>query len=238
MNELFTAAFSAPNAVFTILLVIICFYWLTVIVGVIGLDTFDIDLDMDADLDIDVDVDVDMDVDVDADVDIDAETDIATSITAGSLLIGSLRFFNVGRVPFMVLLSMFVLSLWSLSVYCNHEGSWINPSNSSTMAAILLLPITIVSLFSSKLLTMPLVPLFKQGNTFAKPLVINGKIGTLLTSIKDKETGQLKATIDESIVTLMVRSDTGELIEKGAEVVIIQEDKDGKTYLVQRLIRH
>ncbi|MGH1339654.1 MAG: NfeD family protein [Aureispira sp.] len=234
MKELLLAAFSTPNLVLTILLAIICFYWLTVILGVIGLDTFDIDIDADVDIDVDIDIDVDMDVDVDADMDVDADTDVATSITAGSILLGSLRFFNLGRVPFMVLFSMFILSMWSLSVYCNHEGSWINPSNSASFAALLFVPITILSLFSAKFLTMPLVPLFKHGNTFAKPLVINGKVGTLLTSVRGEETGQLKAMIDESIVTLMVRSDTGELIEKGEEVVIIQEDKDGKVYLVQR----
>lgn len=230
MNDLITAAFSSPNVVFTILLIIICFYWLTVILGVVGLETFDVDLDAD----IDVDVDVDVDLEVDADVEVDADADVATGITAGSILLGGLRFFNLGRVPFMVLMSMFILSLWSLSVYCNHEGSWINPNNSISIAALLLAPIVIISLFSTKLLTMPLVPLFKHGNTFAKPLVINGKVGTLLTSIKGEETGQLKATIDDSIVTLMVKSDTGAAIEKGAEVIIIQEDKDGKTYLVQK----
>ena len=164
----------------------------------------------------------------------DADASADTGITAGSILLGSLRFFNLGRVPFMVLLSMFILSLWSLSVYCNHEGSWINPTNSLGTAALLFGPLVLASLFAAKFLTMPLVPLFKHGNTFAKPLVINGKIGTLLTSIKGEETGQLKATIDESIVTLRVRSDTGELIEKGTEVIIIQEDKEKKTYLVQR----
>lgn len=231
MNELLTAAFSSPNIIFTILLIIICFYWLTVIIGVIGLDTFDVDIDAD------VDIDVDVEMDVDADVDVDTTTDVA-SITAGSILLGSLRFFNLGRVPFMVLVSMFILSLWSFSVYCNHEGSWINPTNSMGMAALLLAPISIISLFTTKILTIPLIPLFKHGNTFAKPLVINGKVGTLLTSIKGEETGQCKATIDESIITLIVRSDTGELIEKGAEVVIIQKEKDGKSYLVQRLTNH
>lgn len=226
MNDLITAAFSSPNVVFTILLIIICFYWLTVILGVVGLETFDFDVD--------ADIDVDVDLEVDADVDVDVDADVATGITAGSILLGGLRFFNLGRVPFMVLMSMFILSLWSLSVYCNHEGSWINPTNSISIAALLLAPIVLISLFSTKLLTMPLVPLFKHGNTFAKPLVINGKIGTLLTSIKGEETGQLKASIDDSIVTLMVKSDTGAAIEKGAEVIIIQEDKDGKTYLVQK----
>lgn len=234
MNDLLTAAFATPNIVFTILLGVICLYWLTVILGVVGLDAFDFDVDMDMDVDIDVDVDVDLDVD--ADVDVEANADVS-SITAGSMVLGSLRFFNLGRVPFMVLLSMFILSMWSFSIYCNHADSWINPDISATIAALLLLPITMASLFTTKLLTMPLVPLFKHGNSFAKPLVINGKIGTLLTSIKDQETGQLKTTIDESTITLMVRSDTGVPIQKGEEVVIIQADKDGKTYLVQRFVR-
>ena len=165
MNDLLTAAFATPNIVFTILLGVICLYWLTVILGVVGLDAFDFDVDMDMDVDIDVDVDVDLDVD--ADVDVEANADVS-SITAGSMVLGSLRFFNLGRVPFMVLLSMFILSMWSFSIYCNHADSWINPDISATIAALLLLPITMASLFTTKLLTMPLSPFIQTRQQLCK----------------------------------------------------------------------
>lgn len=232
MRELLTASLSIPNLLFTVLLGLVTLYWLFVILGTVGLDAFDFDLDVDADIDLDVDVDVD--VDVDADVDADGS---AVEGAAGSLWLGVLRFFNLGRVPFMILLSVWVLGLWSLSVYCNHEGSWINPTNSGTIAAMLLLPIVLVASLLTKLFTAPLVPVFDRINTTAQPIVVTGKMGTLLTSIEGQEKGQLKAYIDGSTVTLIVQSMNGLALRKGEEVVIVDQGDQDKTYLVQRLIQ-
>lgn len=232
MRELLTASLSLPNLMFTVLLSLITIYWLFVILGTVGLDAFDFDLDIDADVDLDVDVDVD--VDVDADVDADASA--AEGAASGSLFLGVLRFFNLGKVPFMVLLSVWVLSLWSISVYCNHKGSWINPTNSGTVAAMLLGPIIIVASLTTKLFTAPLVPVFERINVTAQPIIVTGKMGTLMTSIEGAEKGQLKTHIDGSTVTLIVQSMNGVALRKGEEVVIVDQGDKDKTYLVQRLV--
>lgn len=229
MHELITASLSLPNLLFTVLLGLVTLYWLFVILGAVGLDAFDFDMDVDAD----IDVDVDMDVDVDADVDAEGSVGEATS---GGIMLGMLRFFNLGRVPFMVLISVWLLSIWALSVYCNHEGSWINPTNSGTTAALLLIPILLIGSFVTKLFTAPLVPVFEKINATAKPIVVNGKMGTLLTSIEGSQKGQLKAHIDGSTVTLIVQSNGGTPLRKGEEVVIVDKSNEDKTYLVQRLI--
>lgn len=243
MGELITAAFSSSNLFLTFLLGLVSLYWLSVIVGAIGMDSLDFDLDLDADIDIDVDVDVAVDVDVDADV--DADTDTSSVGSTGfdsngevSLFIGTLRFLNFGRVPFMVLLSTIILSLWSISIYCNHDASWINPGNSTTMAAVLFFPNLIASLLLSKVFTAPLVPIFAKLNTAEKALVIDGKVGTLMTSIKEEETGQLKIDINGSIVSLSVQSNDGKTIQKGDKVVVIEKMDDGKAYIVQKIEHH
>ena len=232
MRELLTASLTLPNLTFTVLLGLITLYWLFVILGAVGLDAFDFDLDVDADVDIDVDVDVDVDVDAD----VDADGSAAEGAAAGSVLLGVLRFFNLGRVPFMVLISVWILSLWSLSIYCNHDGSWINPTNSGSVAAMLLGPIILVGSLITKLLTAPLVPVFERINTTASPIIVTGKMGTLLTSIEGQEKGQLKAHIDGSTVTLIVQSMNGIALGKGEEVVIVDQVGEDKTYLVQRLV--
>ena len=61
MTELFQAALSAENIIYTLLLVLVLFYWLSVIAGGLDMNAFDIDLDVDADLDVDLDTDVDVD---------------------------------------------------------------------------------------------------------------------------------------------------------------------------------
>lgn len=247
MGELITAAFSSSNLFLTFLLGLVSLYWLSVIVGAIGMDSLDFDLDLDADIDIDVDVAVDVDVDADVDVDVDADADTDTSSVGstggntaadGSLLIGTLRFLNFGRVPFMVLLSTIILCIWSISIYCNHDASWINPGNSSSMAALLFFPNLTASLLLSKIFTAPLVPIFAKLNTSEKALVIDGKVGTLMTSIKEGETGQLKIDINGSIVSLSVQSNEGKSIRKGDKVVVIEKLESGKAYVVQKIEHH
>lgn len=222
MHELLTASLSIPNLLFTVLLALVTVYWLFVILGTVGLDAFDFDLDVEAD------------VDVDADVEADASA--VESAASGSLFLGVLRFFNLGKVPFMVLFSVWILSLWSISVYCNHEGSWINPTNSGTIAALLLGPIILIASLTTKLFTAPLIPVFERINTTAQPIVVTGKMGTLLTSIQGDEKGQLKTHIDGSTVTLIVQSMNGVALHKGEEVVIVDQGDKDKTYLVQRLV--
>lgn len=238
MSELITAAFSTSNLFLTFLLGLITLYWLSVIIGAIGMDSFDIDLDIDADIDVDVDIDVDADVDVDVDADVDADTDTSVGQVGSGLMIGTLRFLNFGRVPFMVLLSTIILCMWSIAIYCNHDASWINPGNSTSVAAILFIPNLIASLFLSKLFTAPLVPVFAKLNTAEKALVIDGKVGTLMTSIKEKEIGQLKIDINGSIVSLSVQSNDGNKINKGDKVVVIEKLEDGRAYIVQKIDHH
>ncbi|WMX17419.1 MULTISPECIES: OB-fold-containig protein [unclassified Aureispira] len=238
MGELITAAFSTSNLFLTLLLGLVTLYWLSVIVGAIGMDSLDFDLDLDADIDVDVDVDVDADIAADVDADADTDTTSVGSAGGGSLFLGTLRFFNFGRVPFMVLLSTIILCLWSISIYCNHDASWINPGNSTSMAAVLFFPNLIISLLFSKLLTAPLVPIFAKLNTAEKALVIDGKVGTLMTSIKEEETGQLKIDINGSIVSLSVQSNDGKAIQKGEKVVVIEKMDNGKAYIVQKIEHH
>lgn len=238
MSELITAAFSSSNLFLTFLLGLVSLYWLSVMIGAIGMDSFDFDLDIDADVDIDIDVDVDADIDVDADADVDADGDADTSSLGGGLMIGALRFFNFGRVPFMVLLSTIILCMWSISIYCNHDASWINPGNNTYTAALLFLPNLVVSLLLSKVFTAPLVPVFAKLNTAEKALIIDGKVGTLMTSIKEQEIGQLKIDIDGSIVSLSVQSNDGKKIQKGEKVVVVEKIDNGKTYIVQRIEHH
>jgi len=69
------------------------------------------DFGIDADVDLDVGVDVDADIDIDADIDVDAE--VSTGV-APHLFI--LDWLNLGRVPFMVLVILNLLS-YGLSGY-------------------------------------------------------------------------------------------------------------------------
>jgi hypothetical protein len=226
MIQLITTAFATANIFLTIFLILVLLYWITVILGA---------LDMNA---IDIDIDTDIDVDVDVDVDVDADTHIDTHVTAhhgGGFMIGILRFFNFGQVPFMVIFSILILCMWSISVYVNSPNSFINPQMTAGWAMILLVPNFFASLFLTKFVTYPLVPLFKALDSSKQALTICGQIATLTTTASDTTTGQAKVTINGSVVSLSVRTLTGEILEKGSKVIIVEENKDERVFIVQQM---
>ena len=198
------------------------------------MDALDFDLDVDTDIDMDIDMDIDVDIDVDVDVTL-LGSQKALNTPKRSFFVRCLVFFNFGRIPFMIISSFLLLTMWSISVYCNNDASWLNPSNSISMAALLFLPNLLFSLFFTKLITTPLAPIFAKLNSASKQLVYTGKIGTLMTSIQDTETGQLKIDIDGSVIALNVKSNEGKSIKKGAKAVIVEQIEEGKSYIVQKI---
>ncbi len=90
MIELFNASVSLVNLPFTVLLLIVILYWLSVIIGVADIDLFDTDWEFDA--------------------------EVESPGFAQSLL----NFLNIGELPLMVILSVMILIAWCFSVLANH----------------------------------------------------------------------------------------------------------------------
>ena len=127
MLELWNAALAAVNLPYTILLGFVCLYWLSVITGVLDISTGD--------------VDVDLDIDVDADMDVEADAEIGW-------MGGALHFFNFGKVPFMLIMTVVIVSAWSMAVISNHYWGDYKWHFGLAMAG----PILFVSLFIAKIL--------------------------------------------------------------------------------------
>jgi Protein of unknown function (DUF1449) len=171
MLELLNASFSLSNLLLTSLLGLILLYWASVIAG--ALDMKSIDVSMDKDIHFDKDLHIDKDIAVDINKDISIGKDIHTDkeiVGNSNFFVDFLRFFNFGQVPFMVVLSILVLIMWSVSVYCNNPQSFINPSQSVGLAFLLLIPNLFLSLFITKFLTAPLIPVFRKLDTTKAPL--------------------------------------------------------------------
>ena len=100
MQELFQVAVHPLNLVYTVLVALVVLYWLSVILGAIDISAFDFDLDTDLDVDVDADVDTDISVD--------------------GWLATALHFFHFDRLPFMLVMSLVILSAWSMTVLTNH----------------------------------------------------------------------------------------------------------------------
>ncbi len=82
--------FLPANMPFTVLLILVFIYWLMIIVGAIGLDTFDLS----------------------ADTDVQVDCGMSTGMAA-------LKFFHIGEVPVMIVASVFVFSLWAVALLSN-----------------------------------------------------------------------------------------------------------------------
>jgi hypothetical protein len=219
--ELLTAAFSAPNIIISFFLIAVLFYWLTVIVGAIDVDSFDVDIDIDADVDIHADINT-----PDKNVDVSAH--------GGNWFFGMLRFFNFGRVPFMVVMSILIISLWTISMICNHQGSIFNPNNSFLISLIYVVPNIIVSAFVMKLLSTPLIPIFEKLDTHAKALHYEGYTAELTTELKPGKVGQAKLFINNSSIVVSVKAKDGFPLKKGDRITILEENTLQKCYIVEK----
>ena len=75
--------FNEANVFPTLAMLAIVGYWLLMIVGVVGMDTLDFDIDVDPGVDIDIDLDPGLDIGGDLDVATEVEVDVDTG---GSVL--------------------------------------------------------------------------------------------------------------------------------------------------------
>ncbi len=220
MQELIQVAFLPVNLFFTVLLLLVILYWLSVILGAIDLSSFDLDLDIDAD----VDVDADLDVDVDADVDADAGT------TSGWMA-GALHFFNFGKMPFMVIMTVVIMSGWLLSILSNYYLG----KGSIAFAIALFVPILFVSLIIAKVVTTPLIPIFKRLDSNAEAIDYVGMICRLKLPASASKFGQAEVLIDGAPNLIYVKTQNDEdLINNGEEAVIIGKTEDERYYLIER----
>lgn len=245
MSEFLHICLAPLNLPITVMLGSVIGYWTLFLVGAVGLDLFDsdVDLDMDADLDVDVAMDASAELDVSPEVDTDLHVDTgADAVDAvdqvgigdgfGSWWVAILRFFNVGDVPVVVLVSSFVGCLWALTVLTTH---YTNPDIRLSIWAMWFLPNVVLSLFATKLTTSPFRFLFRQANMgIAKPTRFVGSTCIVTTSSATEKSGQ--ARIDPrhggAPIMLNVRTRPGAVIRQGEEAVIVDHDADKRIFVV------
>ncbi len=216
MTELFQAALSAENIIYTLLLVLVLLYWLSVILGGLDMNAFDVDLDVDADLDLDLDADVDVD----------------GGGGASGWLAGALHFFNFGKLPTMVILSFAILFAWMINVLMNHYVG----GGSLVFALMLMIPNLFVSLFLTKIVTTPLIPIFQQLNTPEEEVNFAGMICKLTVTANKTKKGQAEVIHKNRSLLIYVKVDMDEVdtINKGEEAVILRPSKDASYYLIRK----
>ncbi|MFK7775645.1 MAG: hypothetical protein AB8F94_26115 [Saprospiraceae bacterium] len=211
MTELFQAALSAENIIYTLLLVLVLFYWLSVIAGGLDMNSFEIDLDIDVDLDVDADVD-------------------GAGGTSGWLA-GALHFFNFGKLPTMVILSFVILFAWMINVLLNHYMG----GGSLVFALILMLPNLFISLLLTKIITTPLIPVFKQLNTPEEDVDFVGMTCKLTVTANKTKKGQAEVIHENRSLLIYVKVDDDvNEINKGEDAIILRPSKDASYFFIRK----
>lgn len=202
MLELLKTAITGVNIIPTILLGLVILYWITVIIGAIDIDLLDFDLDL-------------------------PDGEVITNP-----FYGILAFLNVGDLPFMIVLSIFSLSLWTISMIIGVlpivSGGFIN--------AVLIIPNIILSLFITKAITHPLKGLFKgMMKDVESDVKIEGQLCTLLGNLAYGRLGQAEIErLGSSILINVKVEDEEEKLLKGDKAIVLKKDFDRGYYIIKK----
>jgi hypothetical protein len=207
MNELLHFAFAPVNIPFTLLLMLVLLYWVTVIVGMLDLGSFHLHHDLHVDKGVNVEVD----------------------LQAGWWGV-VLAFFNVGSVPFVILLSFTALFLWVGAILGNYYlggPAWVS--------LLLFVPNLLVSLLLTKLITTPLKWIFREDpHEVERNQQVIGRTCTVLLPANDKKIGQAEVPIQRGAPLLLtVRTTAGNHMARGEKGLIIDYDKNAHTFLIE-----
>ena len=203
------------NAIMTVLTGVTALYWITTFLA--G------DLFGDAGVDGDVSVQgADLDTDIAGDGD-DVSGD-------QPFLQKALEFVNVGKVPFMMVYSVFKFVAWIITLASSVVlglATW------GWKSVIILLPVFLVAYVITRYATKPLVKVYNaMGYNGEEPQELLGRIGRMRSTISGDMIGAAEVKIQSDIVRINVKSKTGESIGYDSEVMIADESADKKFYLV------
>lgn len=217
MSELIDAILSPVNLVLTTLLGLVLLYWLMVIAGALTMDSLDVDVGDHGDLGADGIAD-----------------GHGVGTGGGAMIFNALRFFNVGEVPLMFLVSIFVLVLWVVGVWAHPwVGGW-----SVLLQSLMLIPFGIGAAFATKLLTQPLVKIFRrlrEEEMSERNVVLVGRRARVVSGTLTDRFGQVELETGGAPLRFNAKlADPGDELSRGDEVVLVKLEPGTHIFLVRR----
>ena len=203
MTSFLDAALAYPTMIFTALLVVVLFYWLLAIVGLVDFESGG--LEIDADLQADADV-----------------GDLGT-------LAGFLVALGINGVPFSIVVSLLVLISWTFSCLL---GMWLLTLLLSAVAgtAVLLL-CPLLALPITARLIRPMRGLFVTHNAMSNQELV-GCTCKVLTGRVDEKFGRAEVSTRGAGVNISVWAETPNDLVKGSVARIIEYDPARQRYLI------
>ena len=149
---------------------------------------------------------------------------------SGRLLSGALGFMGAGQVPVMFVMSLLVLFLWLIAVVSNY---YLNPGQAWWLALVLLVPNFIASLVLTRLLIVPLKPLFAAlHKDYDKAIPIVGQICSVTTGEVTESFGQATIETEGAPILINVRISSGDPLVRGDQALVVEEDREKQLYKV------
>ncbi|MFT2010864.1 hypothetical protein ACMA1I_19475 [Pontibacter sp. 13R65] len=203
MSELFEAAFSSVNIIPTAMLVFVMLYWIAVILGVVGLDYFDLELEFNT---------------------------ASEAVTSVSWLNSALAFFNLGRIPLMLFLTFLVLPVWTISILANH---YLDNSSVFLALVLLVPAFIIGLFVAKILTTpfISLFDTMEKDHTSASNII--GKLCTVIVAADGHELGQATIKSADGLLLLNIKTSAGQSVRKGDRAIVLEYDKPHKFYLIE-----
>jgi hypothetical protein len=248
MNEFFAVTFSYPTIVFTALLCIAFFYWVMVIVGALGIDALDIDVDADGAAEGVAEGAAEGVAEGAAEgVAEGAAEGAAQGVAEGAaegagegasegaghgLLGGVVHTLKLRNAPMTLVLSLTFLFGWIIS----HAAStalgpmlapmptWLTGTGIMIASFAGALPITSV-------VVRPLGRVLKVERQTTRGDII-GSVVTIDTSRVDGKFGTAKAIVDGGPLLIQVRSDGENQLTRGAQALVLSYDEARNAYEV------
>ena len=218
MTEFIANITSYPVSVLTLLLTVILIYWLFTIIGVLGVDL----------LDGDVEVDVDMDVDV--------EMDLETPSEGPGGLAGIMLKWGLTGVPITVIVSILVLVSWIICYYLAIVASWITALLpfvwvSWLLGTVALILSVMIAVPIAATLIKPLKGLFVTHEAVNKSDLV-GRVVVVKTSEVTSNFGQGILEDGEAGMLLDIRTEASETLSKDDEALLVEFLPNDNCYLV------
>jgi len=211
---------SFPVVVFTFLLMIVLFYWVMAMVGVVDIDVLDADIE----------------VDFEASTDFETEVSINPDAEGLSGIAGFMLNWGLTGVPITVVISLLIVTAWLLSYIV---VSLLFPLIPLTLIKYLIGAVLIVVCFA---LAIPITALsirpfkgFFIAHTAVKKQSLIGQEVEVKTGTVNEEFGQGILEDGEAGMILDIRAPADKGIKKGDTVILIEYIEEKESYNVAKV---
>lgn len=206
MGSFFDAVTSYPTAIYTALLGAVLFYWVLALVGLVDFESSGFDLDLQVD----------------------------GSVDDLGALAGFIIAFGLDGVPFSIVVSLLVLSAWTL---CSLAGMWLLPLVPTTLLQVVagtgvLLVSGAISLPITALLLRPTRRLFVTHNAVSAGGLV-GQTCVVTTSSVDEQFGYAEVKRRGAGLNVKVWARSPNTLTKGSVAHITEYDAAGERFLIE-----